>query len=214
MNAVLSNQNTFSAPVQPARTQRPARRQLVGGYPVAQQALERFNLLLERLGRAPMDLDELATAARQLARPGGAERPSGWIVKRLRRAVTVGLMAADPSWPLDKGRADAVDLVTGYLRDTDDLIPDELPRVGRLDDALVVEAAWPALAGEVRDYLDYCRVRRTEAELRECAESAFAFSRADWAEASKAEKAWIAHCREAGRRSYLPTGAAPRFRVC
>src|SRR5690606_7110044 len=73
MNAVLSNQNTFSAPVQPARTQRPARRQLVGGYPVAQQALERFNLLLERLGRAPMDLDELATAARQLARPGGAE---------------------------------------------------------------------------------------------------------------------------------------------
>lgn len=214
MNAVLSNQNTFSAPTQPARSQHPVRRRLVGGYPVAEQPLQRFNRLLERLGRAPMDLDELATSARRLAGPGAGGRPSGWIVKRLRRAVTIGLMAADPSWTLAGNRADAADVVTGYLRDTHDLIPDELPRIGRLDDALVVEAAWPSLAGEVRDYLDYCRVRRTEAELRACPESAFAFSRADWAEASKAEKAWIAHCREAGRRSYLPAAGAPCFRVC
>ena len=214
MNAVLSNQNTLSTPAQPANAQPLARRRLVGGYTVARQSLARFNDQLGQLGHAPMGLDELATTARRLTRENSGGRPSGWIVKRLRRAVTIGLMAADPSWSLAADRAGAVDVVNRYLRDTHDLIPDELPRIGRLDDALIVDAAWPALAGEVGDYLDYCRVRRIEAELRDCAESAFVFSRADWAEASKAEKAWIAHCREAGRRSYLPAVGVPRFRVC
>lgn len=214
MNAMSSRQNAAFLPMQAPRPRHPARRQSIGGYVVAPQDLERFNALLARLGRSPMAIDTLATAARRLTRPQASGRPGGWIVKRLRRAVTIGLMAADPAWPLPGERASAADLVTRYLRDGNDLIPDVLPRIGRLDDALIVEAAWPVLASEVDDYLDYCRIRRTEAELRQCAESAFTFSRDDWHQASRAETAWIAHCRDASRRSYLPEGVPSRFRVC
>lgn len=78
----------------------------------------------------------------------------------------------------------------------------------------MVDGAWPQLSGEVRSYLDFCRVRRVEAGLRGCGDHDFAFTRSAWLEASKAEKAWIAHCRDNGRRSYLPDRATDRFRVC
>jgi uncharacterized membrane protein YkvA (DUF1232 family) len=47
-----------------------------------------------------------------------------------------------------------------YISRPDDLIHDEIPIVGHLDDALLVELGWPALEGETRDYFDYCRFRR------------------------------------------------------
>lgn len=214
MNAVFSRQNDAFTTSQTVHPRHPARRQSVGGHVVTPRGLARFNALLAQLGRGPMDVDALATAARRLTRPQADGRPAGWITRRLRRAVTIGLMAADPAWALPADRAIAADLVSRYLRDRNDLIPDGLPGIGRLDDALIVDAAWPTLVGEVEDYLDYCRIRRTEAELRQCPESAFTFSRDDWAQASRAEKAWIAHCRDASRRSYLPERATPRFRVC
>src|SRR3546814_8684622 len=81
-------------------------------------------------------------------------------------------------------------------------------------DAIVIDAAWPRLADEVACYLDYCRIRRIEAELRECDVSQFTFGRADWEQARRAESAWTEHCRACGQRSYLPAPPPRHFRVC
>src|SRR3546814_19418915 len=101
-----------------------------------------------------------------------------------------------------------------YVRSRRDLIPDDLPRVGRLDDAIVIDAAWPRLADEVACYLDYCRIRRIEAELRECDVSQFTFGRADWEQARSAESAWPEHCRACGQRSDLPAPPPRHLRLC
>ena len=60
--AVLST--TARAPRQPGL----ARRHSIGGFNPGPYALDRFNVLLERLGReqGPIDCDQLATAAREL----------------------------------------------------------------------------------------------------------------------------------------------------
>lgn len=52
----------------PTGPDQPHRRQAINGYRPARAALERFNGLLAVLGRhqPPLDLDQLATAARQL----------------------------------------------------------------------------------------------------------------------------------------------------
>src|SRR3546814_14747380 len=89
-------------------------------------------------------------------------------------------MSGDPAWQPANDAAAPAALVMDYVRSRRDLIPDDLPRVGRLDDAIVIDAAWPRLADEVACYLDYCRIRRIEAELRECDVSQFTFGRADW----------------------------------
>src|SRR3546814_11617452 len=101
-----------------------------------------------------------------------------------------------------------------YVRSRRDLIPDDLPRVGRLDDAIVIDAAWPRLADEVACYLDYCRIRRIEAEPPECAVSHFTFGPADWAQARRAQSAWTEHCRACGPLSSLPAPSPSHCRIC
>ena len=44
----------------------------------------------------------------------------------------------------------------------DDLIPDGEPLLGRLDDVLLIELAWPAFAEESEDYRDFCDYRDHE----------------------------------------------------
>lgn len=212
MNAILSSPQPLPVALrQPASE--PSRRRLVGNHALDRKGLDRFNQVLARLDRAPLDCDQLASAARQLAQAPAAVREPDCIRQRLRRATVIGLMVADPAWRPANDTIDPARLVLDYVRSDCDLIPDSLPRLGRLDDAIVVDAAWPQLADEVDCYLDYCRVRRVEAELRGCEASQFAFGRDDWERARRAEAIWIAHCRAVSRRSYLPSPAT-YFRVC
>ena len=49
-----------------------------------------------------------------------------------------------------------------YLDQDGDLIPDSIPLFGLLDDVLLLELAWPAVATEAEDYVDFCRYRESE----------------------------------------------------
>ncbi|MCR6662514.1 MAG: YkvA family protein [Luteimonas sp.] len=210
MNAIIDAANTHDiAPV----ASRPRRKTALVGNP-APDALDRFNATLGQFGRVPMTLEELAASAHRLAPVGGTAQASDWIVRRMRRALTIGLMLADPCWEPSGRCGEVAGIVLAYLRSTDDLIPDETPRIGHLDDALVVEAAWPLLADEIRDYLEFGRIRRIEAALRGCAENDFVFTRADWQQARHAEAALVRHRDAVALRSYLPSARTPRFRVC
>lgn len=213
MNAIIANRTPDRTFARSHGQARPLRRRRVGQHLLAPAALEDFNRLLGRLQAAPMEQDQIASMARSLA-AGPATVAPGWIASRMRHATAINLMLSDPNWEPTESAVEPACLVVGYLRNIRDLIPDQLPRLGRLDDAIVVDAAWPQLAGEVRDYLDFCRVRRIEAELRDCRDSEFAFDRQDWQQARQAEKALVRHVRKVGRSSYLSTRPSARFRVC
>lgn len=217
MNAELSNLQPLSPALQSSACRdpsRPVRRHQVGSYPLHRDGLDRFNHVLAGLGQAALDCDQLATASRDLAQHPDSGRFPAAIEQRMRRATTIGLMLADPSWQAANDAVAPAHLVMSYVLSNQDLIPDDLPLIGRLDDAIVIDAAWPQLADEVGCYLDYYRVREIEAGLRGCDVRQFDFSRADWEQARRAEAAWIAHCRDAGARSYLPSAAPACFRVC
>ena len=102
--------------------------------------------------------------------------------------------------------------MVAYADDTHDLIPDWLPQVGRLDDAIVVEAAWPTLRGEVACYRDFRRLRALEAGLRGCRPDELPFDRHAWEVARQAEAALAAHRRRVRESSYVPA-PTPVFRV-
>lgn len=214
MNAQLSNSKPLPTALFLRAVAHPARRHLVDAFPLDKGAVARFNRLLARFQHAPMDVDQIATAARELPRPKADGRAPACIEQQLKRATSIGLMIDDPAWQPANDAVAPAGLVMDYVRSSRDLIPDDLPRVGRLDDAIVIEAAWPSLADEVACYLDYCRIRRIEAELRECDVSQFTFGRAEWEQARRAESAWVEHCRASGLRSYVPAPPPAHFRVC
>jgi uncharacterized membrane protein YkvA (DUF1232 family) len=190
-----------------------SRRHRIARIDLDARGLDRFNTLLERVGggNAPLDSDRIATAARQLLDGGeagaGAAMPR-CIRQQLRRGTALAWMVGDPGWTAANDAGEVAALVVGYLRGQDDLIPDSLPRIGRLDDAIVVKAAWSRLEDEVADYLDFNRVRRIEAALRGLPALEFRFDRQDWIQARMAEAALAGHRRGIRESSYLPRPAA------
>lgn len=192
----------------------PGRRHRIDTYCLTPPDVERFNALLLRLGRrqAPLDRDQVVTAARELCDRNilVVEPPS--IRERMRRVETAALMVDDPDWDAANDAVDTARLVIDYARGSDGLIPDWVPKVGHLDDAIVVDAAWPRLADEIESYLDFCRMRAVEARGQDDSCQASGFSRDDWEQARFEEAALVAHQRKVRERSYLPQ-AAPMFRV-
>jgi len=82
--------------------------------------------------------------------------------QRLARVADLKNMAADRDWDTDDFQRARLARLLDYLNDPDDVIPDGTPRLGRLDDALLIELAWPAFADEVGDYLDFCQFRHQQ----------------------------------------------------
>ncbi len=215
MNAILAIARPLPTALQqrPAPTTRPMhRRSHIGAFRLAPMEVERFNAFLISLGRsqAPYDRDQLATAARELCDCSTGTAPM--IGFQMRRAAAAALMVSDLAWDADNDARAVASRVVGYVRGHDDLIPDQLPRVGRLDDAIVIDTAWPLLAAEVDEYLDYRRLRRIEAQLRGCATGDFGFTREHCQQAFRAEAALAAHQRSVREHSYLPASTS-RFQV-
>lgn len=196
------------------------RRRRIGEHAIDPDALQHFNELLARLefdqasGRTPLNSDQLASAARDLEASPRHGRAPRCIQQRMRRAAAIDLMLADPDWQPSGSPAETAATVVEYLRGARRLLPKSLPVVGHLDDAIVVEQAWRAVAEEIADYLDFCRLRHIEAALRgELRRRRFGFTRAQWQDAARAEAAWIAHCQRVGGARYLPERADSRFQI-
>ena len=189
----------------------PGRRKSIGQFRLNSLDLDRFNRLLGRLGRpqAPLVADQVVTAARELNQGSDQAEPP-CIAQRIRRAETVAEMVADTTWMSTSASDTALParLVAEYLQGPESLIPDWLPQIGRLDDAIVLEAAWPHLAGEVDGYLDFRRLRRIEADLRGCTEEDFRFDRKDWLQERQVEAALNAQRSAVREASYLPAPCA------
>lgn len=212
MNAAYASLHPLPAALSRRESDRNGRRHRIGTFEIAEEALALFNALLARLDRhhARIDRDQLATAARDLADSAAGSRAPPCIHERMRRAGAIDMMLTDAGWTPEDEVVGPAGLVVDYVRGEGDLIPDRLPKVGRLDDAIVIDVAWPALAPEIRNYLDFCRVRQIEAGL---GGDGYRFGRTEWRQAREAETQWIEHCRRVGGDSYL-TQPPAHFRVC
>ena len=192
-----------------------ANRHLIGQFEPDPGRLLQFNQLLEHLNEShpQVDADQLASAARELIDHAPDGRIPQSIRERIRRAGAIDLMQSDPEWETEAHAAIAAATAMDYLHGKDSLIPHSLPVVGWLDGAVVIETAWPSLAEEVRDYLDFCRLRRIEAGLRGESRRHFGFTRDQLDDARTAEWLWQEHRLRTGRTRYLAEDATPRFRV-
>ncbi|QOD91884.1 DUF1232 domain-containing protein [Lysobacter sp. CW239] len=193
----------------------PHQRHRIAQFELEPAQMEHFNALLARISEDHplLDRDQVASAARELIDQSPDGRVPACIRDRVRRAGAVDLMLSDPEWETRAEAALVAAVAVDYLHGNAPLIPNRLPVVGWLDDAVLVETAWPSLGDEVRDYLDFCRLRRIEAGLRGEQRTRFGFTREQWQDARDAETEWLAHCRRVGRDSYLSADAPGRFRV-
>jgi uncharacterized membrane protein YkvA (DUF1232 family) len=186
------------------------RRHRIGSFDISASALGRFNDLLGAVGSPQrVDCDRLVTAARSLCQLEMSSDMPVCIRQRLRRVRAAVSMAADSRWEAPTPVIGVVRLVAAYVASNDDLIPDRVPTVGRLDDAIAIDAAWPAVGDEVRGYVDFHRLRRLVARDRS---QWAAFDRERWIVARGEEQSLLSHLQRVRSSSYVPTGVR-MFRI-
>ncbi len=100
--------------------------------------------------RGAMDLVEEAIAA----------KPPDFVVERIRKLEQLVEMLRDRDWRLEGADRTRILDAVAYFVDPDDLIPDRIPGIGYLDDAIMVELVACELTHELEAYEDFCEYRK------------------------------------------------------
>lgn len=105
------------------------------------------------------DDDEILAAAADLVKAlRGTELPD-FVQERLGKLETLHTMLADPDWPLQDGERSPVLAALAYVCDPEDIIPDNIPGIGLLDDAVMIELVFRELRHEIDAYEDFLKFR-------------------------------------------------------
>ena len=139
------------------------RRQRVGDWTLQSEQVARFDELVHQIHpNAPrVDADRVAQLSRWLlALPDADAREV--LNELLSRIDVLRRMVADPNWDCSAKDCAHVRKMLRYLDQTENLIPDRVPLLGKLDDVLLLELTWPALSAEVAEFEDFSDYRETE----------------------------------------------------
>ena len=79
-----------------------------------------------------------------------------FITERLGSLDSLINMVHDKGWALPEEEKSRVLSALAYFSDPDDLIPDEIPGLGFLDDAIMIELVVRELKNEIDAYHDFC----------------------------------------------------------
>ncbi len=151
-------------------------------FELSDSDLEHFKQVMTRAREAARgkDIGEIVEAATHLLSQVNSSETSDFIRDRMNILETLIGMVLDNAWGLmDEDRKRVVEALA-YFSEADDLIPDDIPGLGFLDDAIMIEIVSKELKHEIQAYRDFVVFRAAEqARLGENAESV---ERTDWLE--------------------------------
>jgi uncharacterized membrane protein YkvA (DUF1232 family) len=123
--------------------------------------LTHFRLIMReaRKAAARMAPEDIVAAAEELLQDIGTAGTPGFIQERIDKLRLLLRMMSDLDWRLPHQEATRVLNALAYFTEPDDLIPDHIPGLGFLDDAIMVELVVRELEHEIEAYRDFCEFR-------------------------------------------------------
>jgi uncharacterized membrane protein YkvA (DUF1232 family) len=159
--------------------------------------LTHFRLIMReaRKAAARMAPEDIVAAAEDLLQDLGPMSTPGFIRQRIDNLRLLIRMMSDLEWRLPHQEATRVLNALAYFTEPDDLIPDHIPGLGFLDDAIMVELVVRELEHEIEAYRDFCEFREQNSSS----------SRENWlAERRESLQARMRERREAGDHKVSP----------
>ncbi len=148
--------------------------------------LKHFRLIMQEARRAASRLppEDIVAAAEELLANVEMTKAPGFIVDRLQNLKQMIQMLSDLDWRLPHQEAARVLNALAYFAEPEDLIPDSIPGLGFLDDAIMIELVVRELKHEIEAYRDFCVYRE---KMREQQGDSARVSREGWLENRRKE---------------------------
>src|SRR5882724_1873708 len=126
--------------------------------PIFMQAMQRAEQ--RAAGKSAQQI--LDQASKAFAQSQDQNMPQ-FVRSRLAAVENLVAMAGDEGWRLAPDDRNRVVAALTYFADPEDLIPDTVPVLGFLDDAIMIELVERVLQPEIEAYADFCAYRSDEA---------------------------------------------------
>lgn len=136
----------------------------------------------QRAGAPETDEDVCARAERVVRTVRDSAAPS-FVIQRIERVASLIDMLGDAEWALPAPERRNVLSALTYFADPEDIIPDSVPVLGYIDDAIMIELIVKDLKPEIDAFEDFRRYRREEASRNRRPN----VTRAEWLEAKRRE---------------------------
>ncbi|HJN95252.1 MAG TPA: DUF1232 domain-containing protein [Gammaproteobacteria bacterium] len=170
-----------------------------------QQSIDKGQLAIENVATA----EQVEEAASELiVRARDLELPQ-FVSDRLLKLQILLNMIRDEEWRLTEEECNSIRSSLYYFIDPDDVIPDDIPGIGYLDDAMYAEIVIQELAVEIKLYQEFCPFRIAEENRRRNRGLDPHVGREDWI----ADKRAVLHSRMRERRALSSGGRGWRMRL-
>jgi len=114
-----------------------------------------------REGAGERDEGAVIQLALEMTAEARIAEPPEFVLERLVKLDQLVEMLRDGEWRLvGRDRSRILDALA-YFVDPDDLIPDKLPGIGYIDDAIMIELVCQELKHDIKAYEDFCEFRKT-----------------------------------------------------
>lgn len=158
-------------------------------FDLSDEDLDHFRLIMReaRQAAAKLERDAIVDAARGLLREVRQADAPGFITERLGKLQTMIDMLEDQEWKLPAEETTRVLNALAYFGEPEDLIPDHIPGLGFLDDAIMVELVMRELRHEIQAYEDFCEFREQEEKRRRARGDDEQVTREEWLKSRRQE---------------------------
>lgn len=174
--------------------------------------LEHFRSAMRRAREAASHLDShaITAAALKLLEHTREVAVPEFVSVRMKKINSLVAMVHDTGWGLTEAERKEILSALTYFCDPDDAIPDHIPVLGYVDDAIMIELVCEELKHELDAYQDFCEFRITDAMLSGDAHAS-GLSRHDWLAKRQEDLLERMRSRRSRDRSYSGTGSFSLF---
>lgn len=148
-----------------------------------------------------LDPASIISSARKLLDDVAGSNVPDFVADRFRQMDTLIAMVEDVGFGLPAADRKNVLAALSYFTSPDDVVPDDVPVLGYVDDAIMVELCLRELKHELEAYSDFCRWRDNESTRTGEFAAEQRLTRAEWAEKCREELIERMHRRR--EESYL-----------
>ncbi|MFD2168015.1 YkvA family protein [Thalassotalea euphylliae] len=165
--------------------------------------LEHFRDVMRKAidGAANLSESDILEHAKDLSISVQGDVPK-FVIDRIRKLEVLVAMIEDSEWNLEGEERTNVLSALAYFADPEDLVPDHIPALGYLDDAIMIELVAEDLKDDIEAFEEFCAYREREKDRM----GDKVITQEDWLDAKRREL----HSRMRNRRSSRRSGSGFR----